>query len=61
MRTLPAANEPVRSYPPGSPERHSLQAVLARMSQDRIELPAVIDGKDVRSGGTAPRCPFMVA
>ncbi|HET6602754.1 MAG TPA: L-glutamate gamma-semialdehyde dehydrogenase [Xanthomonadaceae bacterium] len=42
-------NEPVRDYAPGSPERASLQAALARMSAQTIEMPLVIDGKDVRT------------
>ena len=44
------ANEPVRGYAPGSPERASLQARLKEMSATRIDMPLVIDGKDVRTG-----------
>ncbi len=43
-------NEPVRAYAPGSPERASLKAKLAEMSASKIEMPMVIDGKDVRTG-----------
>ena len=43
-------NEPVRGYVPGSPERASLKAKLAQMSAEKIEMPLVIDGKDVRTG-----------
>jgi len=43
-------NEPVRGYAPGSPERASLEATLARMSAARTDMPLVIDGKDVRTG-----------
>jgi 1-pyrroline-5-carboxylate dehydrogenase len=43
-------NEPVKGYAPGSPERASLKATLARMSAENIEMPLVIDGKDVRTG-----------
>jgi 1-pyrroline-5-carboxylate dehydrogenase len=43
-------NEPVKGYAPGSPERASLKATLARMSAETIEMPLVIDGKDVRTG-----------
>jgi 1-pyrroline-5-carboxylate dehydrogenase len=46
-------NEPVKSYAPGSPERASLQAKLGEMAADRIDMPLVIDGKDVRTGKTA--------
>jgi len=43
-------NEPVKGYAPGSPERASLQAKLAEMAATRIDMPLVIDGKDVRTG-----------
>jgi 1-pyrroline-5-carboxylate dehydrogenase len=51
----PAAfNEPVRSYSPGTPERASIQRTLARMQGERLEMPCVIDGRDVRTGRCAP-------
>lgn len=40
-------NEPVRAYAPGSPERESLKL---RLKMDRIEIPLVIGGKEVRTG-----------
>jgi len=43
-------NEPVKSYAPGSAERASLKATLADLSSQTIEMPLVIDGKDVRTG-----------
>ena len=43
-------NEAVRSYAPGSGERASLQAALARMTGERIELPLVIGGRAVTTG-----------
>ncbi len=43
-------NEPVRSYAPGSPERLELKARLESMAGERIEIPLVIGGKDVRTG-----------
>lgn len=46
----PAVNEPVRSYAPGSPERASIKAKLVAMASERIDLPLVIGGKDVRTG-----------
>jgi 1-pyrroline-5-carboxylate dehydrogenase len=53
--TAPAArNEPVRDYAPGSPERASLQVRLEQMRAERIEIPAVIGGKDVTTGTTKP-------
>ena len=49
----PPVNEPVRSYAPGSPERTELKARLAAMSAERIDIPMVIDGKNVSTGKTA--------
>ncbi len=49
----PPVNEPVRSYAPGSPERAELKARLNRMAAERIDIPMVIDGQDVRTGKTA--------
>ncbi len=46
-------NEPVKGYAPGSSERASLQAQLARMSGSQVEIPLVINGRDVRTGSTA--------
>ena len=46
-------NEPVRDYPPGSPERASLKARLEEMAGRQIEIPMVIGGEEVRTGRTA--------
>jgi len=45
-------NEPVHDYAPGSPERASLQRRLEQMRAERIEIPLVIGGKDVRTATT---------
>jgi len=47
------ANEPIKSYAPGSPERSSLKSRLNAMAAERIEIPLVIGGRDVRTGATA--------
>ena len=53
-RRVPApVNEPVRSYAPGSPERVELKARLKAMAAERIEIPLVIGGREVRTGVTA--------
>jgi 1-pyrroline-5-carboxylate dehydrogenase len=52
-RVPPPVNEPVKSYAPGSPERKELKARLASMAQERIEIPLVIGGREVRSGERA--------
>ncbi|MGZ4390361.1 MAG: aldehyde dehydrogenase family protein, partial [Gaiellaceae bacterium] len=50
---LPALqNEPVRDYAPGSPERERLKRRVEQMRSERIEIPLVIGGKDVRTGTT---------
>jgi 1-pyrroline-5-carboxylate dehydrogenase len=48
------ANEPQRTYAPGTPERASLQARLAELAADRTDLPLVIGGREVRDGHTVP-------
>jgi len=47
-------NEPVRSYAPGSPERAEIKARLAEMAAEKIEIPVVIGGREVRTGDTSP-------
>jgi len=53
FRVPPPVNEPVRSYEPGSPERRELQGRLEEMAGERIDLPLVIGGEEVRTGKTA--------
>jgi 1-pyrroline-5-carboxylate dehydrogenase len=50
FRVPTPANEPVKDYAPGSPERASLQLRLEQMRNERIEIPLVIGGKDVTTG-----------
>jgi 1-pyrroline-5-carboxylate dehydrogenase len=45
-------NEPVRDYGPGSPEREELRVRLAEMQRERIEIPLVIGGEEIRTGDT---------
>jgi 1-pyrroline-5-carboxylate dehydrogenase len=45
-------NEPVRDYAPGSPERAELTDRLDRMKAERLDIPSVIGGEDVRTGNT---------
>jgi 1-pyrroline-5-carboxylate dehydrogenase len=50
---IPApVNEPVLSYSPGSAEKAVLKKALERMAGERIEIPLVIGGKEVRTGKT---------
>ncbi|MGA8114575.1 MAG: L-glutamate gamma-semialdehyde dehydrogenase [Actinocatenispora sp.] len=45
------SNEPVRTYLPGSDERRTLQAKVAEMAADKIELTVTIDGEQRMAGG----------
>jgi 1-pyrroline-5-carboxylate dehydrogenase len=47
-----AENEAVRGYTPRSPERESLRVRLEQMKAERLEIPLVISGKDVKTGKT---------
>lgn len=44
------ANEPVKTYLPGSPERIALDAELKRQSSEVIDIPLIIGGKEIRTG-----------
>jgi 1-pyrroline-5-carboxylate dehydrogenase len=52
-RVPTAVNEPVKGYAPGSPEREELRRRLAEMEAERLDVPCVIGGEDVRTGDTA--------
>ncbi|MFS8065004.1 MAG: L-glutamate gamma-semialdehyde dehydrogenase [Byssovorax sp.] len=43
-------NEPVLDYAPGSQERAALKAELARRTGETIDIPMIIDGKEVTTG-----------
>jgi 1-pyrroline-5-carboxylate dehydrogenase len=53
-------NEPVLSYAPGSPERSALQQALTAVGSRQADIPAVIGGREVRTGATqdvvSPHC-----
>lgn len=50
VRVPTPVNEPVRSYAPGTPERADLKGALERMSAERIDIPMIIGGHEVRTG-----------
>jgi 1-pyrroline-5-carboxylate dehydrogenase len=52
FRPPPAHNEPVRDYAPGSPERAELEGRLAEMKAERLEIPVVVGGEELRTGDT---------
>lgn len=44
------ANEPVKEYRPGSPERVALEKELQKQSNEVVEIPIIIGGKEIRTG-----------
>ena len=53
-RVPPTVNEPIRSYAPGTPERASLKTRLASMATEHVDVPVIVNGKEYRTGDTAP-------
>jgi 1-pyrroline-5-carboxylate dehydrogenase len=51
-RVPPPVNEPTRSYAPGSPERAELKARLKAMAAEKIDIPLIIGGREIRTGRT---------
>jgi 1-pyrroline-5-carboxylate dehydrogenase len=53
-------NEPVLSYGPGTGERAALKAALGAVGAQAIEIPAVVGGREIRTGDThdvvSPHC-----
>jgi 1-pyrroline-5-carboxylate dehydrogenase len=49
-RVPPPVNEANRTYAAGSPERAELKARLASMAAEKIDIPIVIGGKEIRTG-----------
>lgn len=48
-----AVNEAVLNYAPGSPERKSLNEMLAKLKAEVIEVPVIIGGKEIFTGNVA--------
>ena len=49
-RVPPPVNEPIKSYAPGSPEKAALKARLADMTKERIDIPIIVGGREIRTG-----------
>jgi len=53
-------NEPVLNYAPGSTERTALKAALGSVGARQADIPAVVNGKEIRTGNThdvvSPHC-----
>ncbi len=52
-RVPPAVNEQVSSFAPGTPERVSLKSKLKELSTKTIDIPIIINGKEIRTGVTS--------
>ena len=52
-RVPPPVNEPIKSYAPGSPERAELKARLEKMASERVDIPVIIGGREIRTGKTS--------
>ena len=50
MRVSPPVNEPNLSYLPGSPEREELKARLTAMASEKVDIPLIIGGCEIRTG-----------
>ena len=49
-RVPPPVNDQNRSYAPGSPERAELKARLKAMADEKLDIPLVVGGKEIRTG-----------
>ena len=47
-------NEPIYSYAPGSKEKELLLEELKRQSEQKIEIPLIIGGEEIKTGKTKP-------
>lgn len=52
FRVPPPRNEPVTPFLPGSPEVNRLDEALATIAGEKLDIPAFIDGREVRGGKT---------
>jgi 1-pyrroline-5-carboxylate dehydrogenase len=52
-RVPPPQNEPNLTYAPGSPERAELKTRLAAMAAERIDIPVIVGGREIRTGRKA--------
>ena len=47
-----AINEPIKDYKPGSPEKISLKKKIEELKSQKIEIPIIINGKEIKTGNT---------
>ena len=53
-RIPPPVNDQNKTYLPHSPERAELKARLKAMAGERVDMPLIIAGREVRTGSTQP-------
>ncbi|PKL88957.1 MAG: 1-pyrroline-5-carboxylate dehydrogenase [Ignavibacteriae bacterium HGW-Ignavibacteriae-2] len=46
-------NEPIKSYAPGSSEKEELKKKIAELKSQKIEIPLIIGGEEIKTGNTA--------
>lgn len=46
-------NEPIKSYAPGTPEKEELKRKIEELKSQRIEIPLIIGGEEIKTGNTA--------
>ncbi len=51
-RVPPPVNDPNKTYAPGSPERAELKARLEQMAGEKIDIPIIIGGREIRTART---------
>jgi 1-pyrroline-5-carboxylate dehydrogenase len=51
------ANEPVKSYAPGTPERDEVLSMYRKLYQSKVEIPLYIGDKEVKTGNTKSIAP----
>jgi 1-pyrroline-5-carboxylate dehydrogenase len=53
VRRVPQpVNEPNKTYAPGTPERAELKARLKSMAAEKVDIPLIIGGREIRTGHT---------
>ncbi len=51
------ANEPVKTYAPGTPEREALKKTIDLLKSEQVDIPMYIGGEEVRTGKLQPMHP----
>ena len=57
FKVPPIKNEPILNYAPGSTERQLLQDKIKAMRSEALDIPMIINGKEVRTGNKFPLNP----